>query len=274
MSDLQRLKDGITALNLTLPDDAPEKLLAYRDLLLKWNKTYNLTALKNPAEAITHHLLDSLAILPAIDQVMGTPPFLPPCGGGCPQGRRGEAAVQQETTLVSAELPPLPTLRATLSHEGRGEKDAAASPQVTNLSSVLDVGSGGGLPGIPLAIARPELHITLTDAVQKKTAFLQQVVIELGLAHVEVRHSRVENLAGRYDLITSRAFAELADFVVLTRHLIAPGGYWLAMKGQYPEAELAALTQSAADIRVKAVEPLKVPGLDGERHLVILQTAD
>jgi 16S rRNA (guanine527-N7)-methyltransferase len=210
MSDLQDLKDGIAALNLTLPADAPEKLLAYRDMLLKWNKTYNLTALKNPAEAITHHLLDSLAILPSLT-----------------------------------------------------EQSSVLSPQ----SSVLDVGSGGGLPAIPLAIARPELHITLIDAVQKKTAFLQQVVIELGLARVEVRHGRVEKLAGRYDLITSRAFAELKDFVALTRHLLAPNGRWLAMKGQHPAAEIAALP---AGIVVEAVQSLAVPNLAAERHLVIL----
>lgn len=220
-SDLATLQDGIAALGLTLPADAPEKLLAYRDMLLRWNRTYNLTALKNPAEAITHHLLDSLAILPWV----------------CPQ----TAAAKPSVTGPSSVLSPL--------------------------SSVLDVGSGGGLPGIPLAIACPELHITLTDAVQKKTAFLQQAVIELGLAQVEVKRARVETLSGRYERISSRAFAELKDFVALTRPLLAPGGRWLAMKGQHPAAEIAALP---AGIVVDAVQSLAVPGLAAERHLVIL----
>ncbi|MDR1888698.1 MAG: 16S rRNA (guanine(527)-N(7))-methyltransferase RsmG [Zoogloeaceae bacterium] len=223
MNDQQQLEAGIAELGLTLPADAPQKLLAYRDLLLKWNKTYNLTALKNPAEAITHHLLDSLAILPWVSEV------------------RNQAAAKPPVTELSSVFCPL--------------------------SSVLDVGSGGGLPGIPLAIACPELHITLADAVQKKTAFLRQAVIELGLSHVEICHARVEDLAGRYERITSRAFAELKDFVTLTRHLIAPGGRWLAMKGQHPAAEIAAMPTG---IVVEAVQSLAVPGLAAERHLVIL----
>ncbi|MDR3054639.1 MAG: 16S rRNA (guanine(527)-N(7))-methyltransferase RsmG [Zoogloeaceae bacterium] len=220
-SDLAILQDGIVALGLTLPADAPKKLLAYRDMLLKWNKTYNLTALKDPTEAIAYHLLDSLAILPWV----------------CPQA----AAAKPPETERSSVFCPLP--------------------------SVLDVGSGGGLPAIPLAIARPELRVTLTDAVQKKTAFLRQVAIELGLKNVTARHARVETLQGCYDLITSRAFAELKNFVSLTRHLLAPGGRWLAMKGQHPAAEIAVLP---AGIVVEAVQSLAVPGLAAERHLVIL----
>ncbi|GHT92069.1 ribosomal RNA small subunit methyltransferase G [Betaproteobacteria bacterium] len=230
-SDLITLQDGIAALGLTLPADAPKKLLAYRDMLLKWNRTYNLTALKNPAEAMTHHLLDSLAILPWVfrDQASG------------------------------------------IRHQTQGDTAPVLIPDACSLTSVLDVGSGGGLPGIPLAIACPELCLTLTDAVQKKTAFLRQAVIELALAHVEVKHVRVENLQGRYECITSRAFAELKDFVTLTRHLLAPGGRWLAMKGQHPAAEIAALP---AGIGVEAVQSLAVPGLVAERHLVILAEGD
>jgi 16S rRNA (guanine527-N7)-methyltransferase len=211
-SDLAALQDGIAALGLALPAGAAEKLIAYRDLLLKWNKTYNLTALKDPQDAIACHLLDSLAILTAWEQ-------------------------------------------------------AAVLPSGIGHSSVIDVGSGGGLPGLALAIACPDLSVTLVDAVQKKTAFLRQTVIELALRNVTVHHARVEHLQGRYAVITSRAFAELADFVALTRHLLVPGGRWLAMKGQRPTAELAALP---AGIVVKAVQSLIVPGLAAERHLVIL----
>jgi 16S rRNA (guanine527-N7)-methyltransferase len=197
------LAAGLADLGLNVPDSAQQKLLAFRDLLLKWNKTYNLTALRDPAQAISHHLLDSLAILPLLD-------------GG----------------------------------------------------NLLDVGSGGGLPGIPLAIARPELQVCMVDTVQKKTTFLQQAVIELGLKNVTVNHARVEEMQGQYAQITSRAFAELGLFVSLTRHLLAPNGRWLAMKGIRPDDELKGLP---ADIVVEAIIPLTVPGLGAERHLIILK---
>lgn len=197
------LAAGLAELGIDLPDAAQQQLLAFRDLLLKWNKTYNLTALRDPEQAISHHLLDSLAILPLV-------------GDG-----------------------PL-----------------------------LDVGSGGGLPGIPLAIARPQLSVSMVDTVQKKTTFLQQAAIQLGLKNVAVHHARVEELAGQYAQISSRAFAEIGLFVVLTRHLLAPGGRWLAMKGVRPDAEIAALP---ADIVVEQIIPLHVPGLGAERHLIILK---
>ncbi|PKO86489.1 MAG: 16S rRNA (guanine(527)-N(7))-methyltransferase RsmG [Betaproteobacteria bacterium HGW-Betaproteobacteria-12] len=197
------LAAGLAELGLVLPDATQQQLLAFRDLLLKWNKTYNLTALRDPQQAISHHLLDSLAILP---------------------------------------------------HVGAGP--------------LLDVGSGGGLPGIPLAIARPELSVSMVDTVQKKATFLQQAAIQLGLKNITAHHARVEAMHGQYAQISSRAFAELKLFVDLTRHLLAPGGRWLAMKGQRPDAELQALP---ADIVVEAVIPLTVPGLDAERHLIILK---
>ena len=197
------LAAGLATLGLDLPAVAQQKMLAFRDLLLKWNKIYNLTALRDPEQAISHHLLDSLAILPQV-------------GDG----------------------------------------------------NLLDVGSGGGLPGIPLAIARPELAVTMVDTVQKKATFLQQAAIELNLKNVAVNHARVEEMSGQYAQISSRAFAELALFVSLTRHLLAPGGRWLAMKGVRPDAEINALP---ADIQVEAVIPLTVPGLAAERHLIILK---
>ncbi len=202
MSNLA-LEAGLADLGITLPDEAQRKLLAFRDLLLKWNKTYNLTALRDPEQAISHHLLDSLSILP---------------------------------------------------HVGSGP--------------LLDVGSGGGLPGIPLAIARPDLPVGMVDTVQKKATFLQQASIELDLKNVAVHHARVEEMQGQYAQISSRAFAEIALFVALTRHLLAPGGRWLAMKGQRPDDELKALPD---DIAVESIVPLDVPGLAAERHLIILR---
>ena len=197
------LAAGLAELGLNLPEEVQHKLLAFRDLLLKWNKTYNLTALRDPAQAISHHLLDSLTILP---------------------------------------------------HVGAGD--------------LLDVGSGGGLPGIPLAIARPALSVSMVDTVQKKTTFLQQGVIELALKNVTVHHARVEAMQGQYAQISSRAFAEIGLFISLTRHLLAPNGRWLAMKGVRPDDELKALP---ADITVEAIIPLAVPGLEAERHLIILK---
>ena len=197
------LAAGLTALGIALPEAAQLKLLAFRDLLLKWNRTYNLTALRDPQQVISHHLLDALAILP---------------------------------------------------HVGAGP--------------LLDVGSGGGLPGIPLAIARPDLSVTLVDTVQKKATFLQQAAIELELKSVAVHHARVEEMRGQYAQISSRAFAELARFISLTHHLLAPGGRWLAMKGARPDDEIKALPAGSA---VAAIIPLAVPGLDAERHLIILK---
>ena len=199
------LEQGIAVLGIALPAAAREKLLAYAALLYKWNKTYNLTALRNPDQAVSMHLLDSLALLP----------FIPP-------------------------------------------------------GSLLDVGSGGGMPGIPLAIARPDLAVTLLDSNSKKSAFLQQAAIELELPNISVHCGRVEQYhpSVGFAAITARAFSELADFVQLSRHLLAADGRWLAMKGIWPHAEIDRLPAAVA---VEAVRRLVVPGVDGERHLVILK---
>lgn len=205
MSRERQLAEGLRTLGIDLSAEVQAKLLAYAAFLEKWNRTYSLTALRDPALAVSHHLLDSLAIVPYV---------------------------------------------------GEG--------------SLLDVGSGGGQPGIPLAIVKPELAVTLLDSNSKKTAFLQQAAIELGLKNVQVVTARVEAYqpAAPFVAITSRAFAELADFVGLTRHLLAPGGEWLAMKGQRPEAEMNKLP---AGVSVTAIHRLDVPGVDGERHLVVMR---
>lgn len=200
-----QLTAGIAALGLALPDGAEHKLLAYLALLDKWNRVYNLTAVRNAERMVSHHLLDSLAAVPFF------------------QG-----------------------------------------------TSVLDVGSGGGLPGIPLAIARPELQVTLIDSIAKKTAFLLQAKAELSLSNLNVVTSRVEDFRPEtgFDVVTSRAFSDLKEFVVLTRHLLKPGGRWLAMKGLYPHEEIAMLPDFA---KVNADRALAVPGLDASRHLIVLE---
>ena len=159
------------------------------------------------------------------------------------------------------------------------EQDKAVSHHLLDSLSIrpfvprgrlLDVGSGGGMPGIPLAIVCPELRVTLLDSNSKKSAFQQQAAIELGLKNISVHGGRVEQYHPTigYDVITSRAFAELADFVNLSRHLLAPGGVWLAMKGMWPHDEIARLP---GDVCVEAVHPLPVPDIDGARHLVVMR---
>ena len=205
-----QLAAGIAALGLALPEGGEAKLLAYLALLDKWNRVYNLTAVRDTERMVSHHLLDSLAAVPFFQ-------------GGCP-----------------------------------------------DLIRVLDVGSGGGLPGIPLAIARPELQVTLIDSIAKKTAFLLQAKAELGLANLHVVTSRVEDFRPQagFDVITSRAFSDLKEFVTLTRHLLKPGGHWLAMKGLIPHEEIASLPDW---LKVSANHALAVPGLEASRHLIVLE---
>lgn len=207
MSLSHQLAAGIAALGLDLPPDGGARLLAYLALLDKWNRVYNLTAVREPERMVSHHLLDSLAAVPHF-----------------------------------------------------------AGP------AVLDVGSGGGLPGIPLAIARPDLRVTLIDSIAKKTAFLQQAKAELGLGNLTVVTGRVEDFRPEtgFDVITSRAFSDLKEFVNLTRHLLNPGGRWLAMKGLYPNEELALLP---GNVKVSADHALVVPGLDASRHVIVLEPA-
>ncbi|MGY8526508.1 16S rRNA (guanine(527)-N(7))-methyltransferase RsmG [Paracidovorax citrulli] len=218
----RRLEAGLDALGLALTPEQVDTLLAYLGLLRKWNGTYNLTAIRNPDEMLSHHLLDSLAAVPAL----------------------------AERALATAVAEP-----------ARGR--------------VLDVGSGGGMPGLPLAIAVPSVSVLMVDIVQKKTAFLTQCRAQLRLSNAAAHWGPVEKLedAGGYAVITSRAFAELADFVRLSGHLLAPGGRLVAMKGVYPQQELDRLAQAGldADWEVEAVLRITVPGLDAERHLVILK---
>lgn len=201
------LDAGLHALGLSLGASARQGLMDFLALLVKWNRVYNLTAVRDPGEMVTRHLLDSLAVLPQV------------------QGPR-----------------------------------------------LLDVGSGAGLPGIPLALACPDWSFTLLDSNGKKTRFITQAVAELGLGNVSVVQARVaEYTAGTpFDTVISRAFASLADMLDQTGHLCAPNGQVLAMKGVYPGEELAALP---AGWRVAGVSALQVPGLAGERHVVRLVRA-
>lgn len=205
----QALIDGARTLRLDLDDAQIAQLMDYLALLSKWNAVYNLTAVRDPAQMVTQHLLDSLAVVPAF----------------------------------------------------------------ADARNVLDVGAGGGLPGIVLAIARPDMQLSMVDTVHKKTAFLTQAKAELGLSNVTVHTARVEQLQvpDKFDVITSRAFAELADFVNWSGHLLREGGRFIAMKGVMPGDEIARLP---AQWKVADIRPLAVPGLNAERHLVFIEAGD
>jgi 16S rRNA (guanine527-N7)-methyltransferase len=188
--------------------------------LQKWNRVYNLTALRDPSEMLTHHLIDSLSAVAPL---------------------RRHLAARQAAALAGGEPVPL------------------AGPRV------LDVGSGGGLPGVVLAICLPDVSVTCVDTVNKKAAFIQQVAAALRLPNLKGLHARVETVQGGFDVVTSRAFASLRDFTTWSRPALEPGGVWMAMKGKHPAQELAEL---AADVSVFHVEQLQVPGLDAERCMV------
>ncbi|UGB45648.1 16S rRNA (guanine(527)-N(7))-methyltransferase RsmG [Frateuria edaphi] len=198
-----RLEQGLAALGLALPPGAVERLLDYQALLERWNSAYNLTAVRDPAEMVTRHLLDSLAILPYV----------------------------------------------------RG-------------GSLADLGTGPGLPGIPLAIAAPGREVLLVDSNGKKVRFLREAIRSLKLEGVRAVQSRVEEVEGQFDCITARAFASLADMLSWGGHLLAPSGRWLAMKGKPAADEMAALP---AGFAVQATHALEVPGLGAERSLIVIQ---
>ena len=205
----QGLRDGAQALGLTLSEDTQQQLLAYMGLIQKWTRVYNLTAVRDPQEMLTHHLLDSLSALP-------------------------------------------PLLR-----------HAAGRPV-----RLLDVGSGGGLPGVVLAICQPDMQVTCVDTVAKKAAFIQQVAATLRLPHLRGLHARVESVQAPHDVVCSRAFASLKDFTQWSRAALATDGVWMAMKGKMPTEEIA---QLPVDVDMFHVEPLVVPGLNAERCMLWLR---
>lgn len=204
------LRAGAAELGLDLPAAQVQTLLDYLDWVAKWNRVYNLTAVREPGEMLTHHLLDSLSVIR---------PF-----------RRHV--------------------------DGRGHQAALR---------LLDVGSGAGLPGVVIAITCPAVEVHCVDTVAKKALFIQQVAAALRLPNLRGVHARVESLEGPFDVVTSRAFASLTDFVGWSGGPLAPGGVWMAMKGKLPSDEIAALPP---DVDVFHVEPLRVPGLDAERCIV------
>jgi len=207
MADLQKLlAQGLIDLGIDATERQTSQLLRYLELMQKWNKAYNLTAIRDPQQMLVRHLLDSLAVVPHIAQ-----------------------------------------------------------------TDLIDVGSGGGLPGIPLAILSPQQAITTLDSNSKKTRFQSQVKIELGLTNLEVIHGRVEALENRqFSQVISRAFASIIDMVTLSQGLLAEKGVFLAMKGRYPDAELAELP---LQFRLQQSYALHIPGLEEERHLLVLGRA-
>jgi 16S rRNA (guanine527-N7)-methyltransferase len=206
------LRAGLAELHVSLSDAQVQGLLDYQNLIGKWNKVYNLTAVRDPAEMLTHHLLDSLAAVAPLQKHL----------------------------------------------QGRG----------LSAASLLDVGSGAGLPGVVLAICCPGLAVTCVDTVGKKAAFIKHVALALGLPNLSGLHARVETITQPFDVICSRAFASLADFAGWSQAALSPGGVWMALKGKHPAEELAMLP---SDVVVFHVEPLAVPGLAAERCIIWLQ---
>ena len=206
------LRAGLAELHVSLSDAQVQGLLDYQNLIGKWNKVYNLTAVRDPAEMLTHHLLDSLAAVAPLQKHL----------------------------------------------QGRG----------LSAASLLDVGSGAGLPGVVLAICCPSLAVTCVDTVGKKAAFIKHVALALGLPNLTGLHARVETITQPFDVICSRAFASLADFAGWSQAALAPGGVWMALKGKHPAEEL---TMLPPDVAMFHVEPLAVPGLAAERCIIWLQ---
>jgi 16S rRNA (guanine527-N7)-methyltransferase len=205
------LRRGLNDLGLDLEESIQDRLLAYLDLIAKWTRVYNLTAVRDAQEMLSHHLLDSLAVIAPL--------------------RREMANLQR----------------------------------AVDSRSLLDVGSGAGLPGVVIAIVFPEVQVTCVDTVAKKAAFIQQVAVSLKLPNLKGLHARVESLTQPFDVICSRAFASLLDFTQWSRSALAEEGIWLAMKGKHPEQELQVLPK---DVKVFHVEPLNVPSLGAERCIV------
>ncbi len=206
----ENLRQGLAALGLQLGDVQVTQLLDYQSLIGKWTKVYNLTAVRDPAEMMTHHLLDSLAAIAPLTRHLQK--------NGLAQG-----------------------------------------------SSLLDVGSGAGLPGVVIAICRPNVAVTCVDTVAKKAAFIKQAALALKLPNLTGLHSRVENITQSFDVICSRAFASLPDFTNWSAGALSKQGVWMAMKGKHPSDEIAALPSG---IEVFHVEQLSVPGLDAERCII------
>ena len=212
---LPTLQKGLDGLGLSLPAEQQEQLLAYMGLIGKWTKVYNLTAVRDANEMLTHHLLDSLAVIAPL--------------------RR--------------ELARLPLADAvTVGSDVGGES------KVENQFSLLDVGAGAGLPGIVIAITCPEVLVTCVDTVAKKAAFIQQVAATLKLPNLKGLHARVESLTQPFDVVCSRAFASLVDFTTWSKSTLATHGIWMAMKGKHPDQELAVLPESVKVFHVEQLQ--------------------
>ncbi len=239
----RQLEAAAAALGLTLTAVQIDNLFAYLDLIQKWNKVYNLTSVRDPADMLSLHLIDSLAILAPMNRQLG---------------------LTAKLEGICAPQPNQPN-------------------QPKEVKRLLDVGSGAGLPGVVVAICCPDIAVTCVDTVAKKAAFINQVAVTLRLKNLKAVHARVENLAsqdepgrggekgGGFDIICCRAFSSLADFTALSKDLLNEQGIWLAMKARHPADEIA---QLPPNIKMFHVEPLDVPGLQAERCLVWMRKTE
>jgi 16S rRNA (guanine527-N7)-methyltransferase len=241
----EKLRVGLQDLGLAVSDERQAQLLAYMDLIAKWTKVYNLTAVRDADEMLTHHLLDSLAVIAPL---------------------RRELAKLVPSAQAVVELGGATVAAAPVRGTDVGEGSAVVTPTTTPLPfRLLDVGAGAGLPGVVIAITCPDVQVTCVDTVAKKAAFVQQVAATLRLPNLKGLHARVESLKQPYDVVCSRAFASLVDFTTWSHSALAPHGVWMGMKGKHPEQEMAALPEG---VQVFHVEQLQVPGLDADRCIV------
>jgi 16S rRNA (guanine527-N7)-methyltransferase len=265
------LEAGLQQLGLRVSPVQIDQLLAYQELIIKWNKVYNLTAVRDPQDMLTHHLLDSLAAIPPLlRQTGGQLGFAagPPQGETAPLGGSDPRSGGAWGGQGFAAGPP----------QGETAPLGGSDPRSGGAWGLrlLDVGSGGGLPGVVIAIVCPQIEVHCVDTVLKKVSFIQQVAASLRLPNLRGIHARVESLkpgsegqvGAGYDVVCSRAFASLEDFTTWSRAALKPGAVWMAMKGKHPADELAALS---ADVSVFHVEQLSVPGLNADRCILWLR---
>ena len=260
LASRQRVEQALPSLGLALSAGQIDALLAYLDLISKWTRVYNLTAVRDPAEMVTHHLMDCLAAMAPLAAHFGQARhtdlagLVPQVAGQVLQKLAGKNSEQDPGTDAGTDA---------------GTDVGKNGQQVVQGNRLLDVGSGAGLPGVVIAICFPGISVTCVDTVAKKAAFIKQVALTLKLPNLKGLHARVEALRAPefapFDVICSRAFASLADFTNWSAGALAPAGVWMAMKGRHPVDELAVLPPG---IDVFHVEQLKVPALDADRCIV------
>lgn len=257
-----KLRAGLSELGLALSDAQVAALLDYLALIQKWTKVYNLTAVRDPDEMLTHHLLDSLAVIAPLRRHLFQPERMQ-SAGDLTLDNLAVIAPPRRHLSQPEKMPSADDLLPGVVSDSY--QAAPCTDNARGAPRLLDVGSGAGLPGVVIAICCPDIRVDCVDTVGKKAAFIQQVAVTLKLPNLRGVHARVENLTEKYQVISSRAFASLLDFTNWSVKALAEQGVWMAMKGKHPADEMTALPPS---VEMFHVEQLLVPGLDAERCVI------